>query len=215
MTDVMIDVDVIGSRIYRAATFHPSDGVPNGGAIALANRVYDYKIVYEAKIVAEGGVHTIAGKTRICHRIGLPRARANFVVARLLGRLFLTAEDEWHSLHLEDQLRIEVSLAAWLVAPPDCFRAAIQQVGLNLRKLASEFTITETAAALRYGEVQDVDTIVTAENDPQHIHRHGRLLAWADQEDIFALARKSNPKSVKKARIYDEPGRTALFARMG
>lgn len=100
----------------------------------------------------------VGGERRLIHRRGLPPARANFAVARMLARVFLERESWWLPTSEATKDEIERELAAWVVAPPEPFSATVAQVGLDLRALASTFVITETAAALRAIEVEHLST---------------------------------------------------------
>lgn len=197
----MIEIENIGRQIFREACLDPFSAPVAGAALEVARRLYGRDSVLQARIVDEGQIARHGDRIIIAHRAGISRPRANFVIAQMLARLFLGRDG------ISDVER-ERLIAAWICAPTETYRSVIQQVGIDLRALASTFVITETSAALRALEVERIDGAVTT---PERVYKRGPGLAWVRDDDVRELARRAT-KRLRKTRITDEPGRVALFA---
>jgi hypothetical protein len=191
----------IGRSIYHDAGLRSLEP-PRGGAFELAALLYDGDVIHEAPLVhAASDTARIAGRTRIVLRPALTIERANFETARMIARLKLREGGRWSA-------PLESLVAGYLVAPRDMFCDALLTVGFDTEALARPFAISHTCAALRVVECGEAEGVVVT---PTQIHRPcGGLGGWMDDLTMRKLAR-SNPRSLRKVRIDDEPGRVALF----
>lgn len=88
------------------------------------------------------------------------------------------------------------------------FRRAAKHVGANFKQLALDFGITETWAALRYGETADVPVAVVC---PKRVRMRGPAWVWGEAVSARGLVTTGVP-GVKKSRLTDDPKRVALVA---
>lgn len=196
----MTNADDVGRDIYRAAGASPL-AVPDGGTADLAAAIYGDAIIrFQPGAILEGTLATIAGRRTIVVRKGLSPASLNFAIGKQLARLFVGGADDGDATR---------AVAAWLVAPPDAFRAQMQ-AGLWVGALADAFTMSATSAAIRIPEVGGPDaTIVT----PLRVHRRGKFLSWMSDDDVRALAAKPGVRSLRREVVRSNPQCVALFAR--
>lgn len=214
-------VEIVGRKIYRAAAVNPFEDVPTEGAIDLARRVLHRDVVceYDAKTVDRAGPATWGGRRRIAVPSWLSPAKKNWTVAFELGREVLADEFEYRSLDESERKRTELELAGWLTAPTEPLLARYHQVGFDLPALSRAFAVSQTAVALRLHEVtgKEFAIVVGAANDgaivqEPKVHRRSKQLSWLHDDALHELAKKSNPKRVKKIAIRDAPARTLLVA---
>lgn len=102
------------------------------------------------------------------------------------------------------------AIAAALLMPRRAFARATRQHGRRaFVGLADAFSVTETAAALRVGEVDRVPVAVIA---PTHLRVRGpEEWAWGTEEELRALARGGRP-GLHRARLTDDARRVVLVA---
>lgn len=195
----------VGADIYRAVGL-TGERPPVGGSAAIAVRLLGKGAIYvQPRAMTEATCATIGGALRVVLRGGFSPRKANFLVARMIARVWLFEG----SVGPDPTMRLEHGVAAWLVAPTPCFRVCLAQVGINVPRLADTFSITQTCATIRIPEVGGPDAAVTT---PDRVYRRGRLFSWADDEDLRSLTRKET-RSVRKIILRDEPGRIALLGR--
>lgn len=208
--DIITD---IAEAIYARAGKSPSKP-PKRGAYTLMTKIHGHGVLWDvANAIEEGGLGKLAGRRHFMVRDGISDERRNFVIARLLARHELLDDSGYHAMSVVDRERLENEIAGWICAPPAAFVPAMKATGRNLRQLSFAFMLTETACALRIGEIEpDQGVAVTT---PAIVHRKGRRFAWESDEVLRELANKLNPKSVRKVKIFDEPGRTALLSKAG
>lgn len=175
-------------------------------------RLYGHDcIILQPRAVALATLARVNGRPRFVIRKGTAPARANWECARLLARLELAAR----GLASEEEER---AAAAWLVAPPETFRARVSRAGEHVETtmvedLSAAFAVTQTCTLLRIHEVCESIAPSLAVVTPERVYKKGQQLSWLDDDATRSLARKSNPRSVRKVAIRDEPGRVALLAR--
>ncbi len=193
----------VGRLVYQRIGLPPS-APPEEGAVSIAIELYGDSVIYPAppRSLFEATGVSIGGRTRIALRQGTPVRRANYAIAHAIAVMLLQQLGE-SAMHAPE-------LAAFLVAPTDAYQTSIDAVGLDLVALGNAYTITGTSAALRFAEVANVDAAVTT---PDRVHVHGPGLKWMSHDDVRAIARRKNPKSVRRRVIHDEVGRVALIAR--
>lgn len=203
-------VTEIAENIYARAGKSPARP-PKQGAFTLLTRLHGHGVVWNvANAMSEGELALLRGRRHFMVRDGMSDERRNFVLARLLVRDELLTDSGYQSMSVVDRERLENEAAGWICAPPAAFVAAMKATSKNLRQLSFAFMMTETACALRIGEVEpEAGVAVTT---PVLVHRKGRRFSWESDEVLRELAAKSTPKSVRKVKILDEPGRVALLA---
>lgn len=200
----MLIASEIGAALYQRAKLDPREP-PRRGTIEIAVRLIGRAVILlQPRAMAEATVARVKGELRIVIRRGTSPQRANFLVGQMLGRLALKEEIGVESLEQER------AVAAWLVAPPEPFCRRLHAVGVDLQALAAPFAITQTCAALRAAEVEQIDAAVTT---PDTVHRRGKLFSWLPDEGLRELAAKPGLRNVRRRAVSDEPGRVALFSR--
>lgn len=200
----MNDIERIGREVYRKAARSPWEP-PELGMVEIAALLYHGDVIREsAQAQVEATTAWVNGVTHIVVRKGLSATRANFAIGRMIARLELKQLGAWS----EDSER---DLAAYIVAPREGFRARLYQVGIDLKRLAQPFAITETCAALRVVECTETEGLVVT---PDRVYHPRGSLQWVRDPEARALA-KGSPMRLRKVPIVDEPGRVALYRRAG
>lgn len=142
---------------------------------------------------------------RIVIARGLPPLYAHFAIAHELGHHLLRQ----HGYDGDDEERAADYLGAALIAPRRAYLAARRALGDALPALAETFGMTETAAALRLGEVCHVPLAVVA---PQTVRVRGpEAWVWPDEGTLRRWARGRAP-GIRKVRLTDDPRRVVLDA---
>ncbi len=143
---------------------------------------------------------------RIVLARGLPPLQAVFAVGHELGHWLLRQ----HGYDGDDEERDADYLAAALLAPRSAFLAARRVLRDDLPALAATFGMTETAAALRLGEVCRVPLAVVA---PQTVRVRGpEGWVWPDEASLRRWARGRPLPGIRKVRLTDDPRRVVLDA---
>lgn len=136
----------------------------------------------------------------------VPEAYAHFAVAHELGHYLLRQ----HGYDGYDEERAADYLGAALIAPRRAFVTARRAVGDDLPELAHAFGMTETAAALRLGEVCHIPLAVVA---PQTVRVRGpEEWVWPDELTLRRWARGRVLPGIRKVRLTDDPRRVVLDA---
>lgn len=135
---------------------------------------------------------------------GLKPVDALFAVAHELAHYLIAKQ----GLSDENEEEMANALGAALLAPRPAFRAAFKRFGDDLPALASALSATETAAALRLGEVTGQPLAVVA---PERVRVRGRGWRWPDESSLRQLARRPIP-GIRKTRLRDDPRRVVLSA---
>lgn len=191
-----------GVEILRRAGYGPA-GPEVGGAIRIAVELYGGDCIVEsARAQTEAEISRWGGKTYIVVHPRLSPQRGHFAVARMVAR---------EEMRRAGVVGDENALAAFLVAPTQAVRRRFYRAGLALPELADSFCVTQTCLAMRVVEVGEAEGVVVT---PERVYRPKRCLSWVSDESARKLAR-TNPRSLRKVPIVDEPGRTALFKRAG
>lgn len=147
----------------------------------------------------------VRGEWRIIVGRNLPPRFALFAVGHelahwLLGRVGFVGEDEE---------AVADALAAALLMPRPAFRRALLSVGDDWSELARVMCATETAVALRLGEVTRRPLAVVA---PARVRVRGdEEWLWPDESTIRQWARKPLP-GLRKTKLKDDPRRVVLAA---
>ncbi len=147
---------------------------------------------------------------RILVRSGLPLDQEAFVVAHELA--------EWHCgrCHyrfggIAEKENYCNSIAAALLAPWQAFRAAARAYGARFNLLSCEFGVSQTCAALRFGEVTGTPVALVT---PKQIRVRGYEFGWPRSETgMRVLASIDNVKAgLHRTKLTDGNKRVALVA---
>lgn len=140
---------------------------------------------------------------RIILARSLPRLCAMFAVGHELGHWLLAR----HGYDGADEERAADHLGAALLAPRRAFLTARRALGEDLPTLAEAFSMTETGAALRLGEVTGVPLAVVA---PMQVRVRGpEGWVWPDEPTLRKWARRPVP-GLRKTTLIDDPRRVVL-----
>lgn len=142
---------------------------------------------------------------RIVLARALPPLYAVFAVGHELGHWLLAR----HGYAGDDEERAADYLAGALLAPRAAFIAARRAMGQDLPALAKTFSMTETGAALRLGEVVRVPLAVVA---PATVRVRGpENWVWPAESTLRSWAKRAMP-GLRKVRLTDDPRRVVLEA---
>lgn len=154
---------------------------------------------------ATGRTFRVDGRDRIAVRAGLPVEYAHFAAAHELAHVVMRrAGDPEHA----DDERANY-LGAALLMPRAAVRAVHRAEGLAPRALAEAIVATQTAAALRFGEVLGAPLAAVS---PGAVRVRGPSgWVWPDEPTIRRWATRPGP-GVARVRLTDQPRRVALVA---
>jgi hypothetical protein len=197
------EIEALARRIYALAAADPR--VPLGAAV-LARRLLGPRalLVARGEVLADGSIRRAPSGTYITIAPGLAVGRANFVIAHELAHMLIDDAPSTRGLSLEIKERWCDAVAAWLVAPPEVFAARALALRSRVPRLAREFVVTETCAALRIAEVGGPGVAVAT---PRKVYRRG--LVGLTDDDL--RAGRAGP-GIRKAPIRDEPGRVLFVS---
>ena len=140
---------------------------------------------------------------RIIVARSLPPLYALFAVGHELGHYLLAR----HGYDGDDEERAADYLAGALLAPRRTFATAHRALGDDLPALAGAFSMTETGAALRLGEVTRAPLAVVS---PQRVRVRGPdTWVWPDERTLRAWVHRPMP-GLRKTRLTDDPRRVVL-----
>lgn len=182
-----MNAEKIGQAIYEETRLSPFEPA-RGGAWSIARRLA-LQVYEQPQAVEEAKLSTWGGSEKIVLRKGLQLERANFLVAKMIARVYARSAGTVLGLTPEECAERESKVAAWLVAPPVAFAERYDEVGADFGALAEPFAITKTAAALRANEVLGTDVLVWRKSLPP-IRRCRGLLGQLPDDEIDALVRK-------------------------
>ncbi len=189
---MLSELEGLAEEAYASAGVDPPDVV----ALAFALLGPD-AIVRDQRPMS--GPAALVGRS-----IVIARAATPFDVAHELGHFLIRRA----GLLIEDEEAAANYLAGALLAPRRTFREALRTVGHRLPELAEMFAMTETAAALRIGEVEGTPIAVVA---PRHVRVRGpESWQWPDERTLRAWARARELPGITKIRLRDDPHRIVL-----
>jgi len=154
-------------------------------------------------IAAPAALIRVGDEWRIILGRHLPKLYAVFAVGHELGHRLLAM----HGYDGDDEERAADYLAGALLAPRRAFITARRAFGNDLPSLAETFSMTETGAALRLGEVLAQPLAVVA---PQTVRVRGpEHWVWPDEATLRRWAKRPAP-GLRKVRLTDDPRRVML-----
>lgn len=133
----------------------------------------------------------------------LPPLYALFAIAHELGHWLFAR----HGYDGDNEERDADRLGGALQAPRRAFLSARRAFGNNLPAIANAFSITETGAALRLGEVERHPLAVIA---PATVRVRGpEEWVWPDESTLRRWAKRPAP-GLRNTRLTDDPRRVLL-----
>lgn len=177
---------------------------PGARALVCHHLGRDAVVRLRGLVGADGAFLVVMGEPKIAIRRGLSPERERWVLLHELS--------EWHLSRLgyfePDIEELAELITAALVAPRVAFRESLAMHGRRFRRLAHDFLTTQTAVALRLGEVTGAPVAVIA---PSGIRVRGEDWAWPSNIDWLAKARRLPPQ-LRRVRLTDDPRRRVLLA---
>lgn len=194
----VVAIEVEAARLYRVAGLDYWRGAAVGELVRGLLGGDALRTAPASALPADGVIARVHGRWFIYVREGLRDAR--FVALHELAHWALGAgatETECDRL------------AAALLAPRPAFDRAIRELGprRSYTGLARWFGSTETAAALRYGEVTGEPLVVVA---PASVRVRGAAYSWPSEPELRGLVKERRLPGLSKATLRDDPLRVAL-----
>lgn len=173
-----------------------------GDAWQLA-RALGVEVFAVRNMVSEESVATFQGRELLGYRASLPRPYANHKLAHGLGHIGM------RRLGVADSEEGADYIAAATLMPSAAFRDCLGEFGPDMTRIASAFCVTETSAALRLGEVNDVPIAVVT---PAIVRVRGpEEWEWGPEGVVRHLSKTGGPGLIK-ARLRDDRKRVMLRA---
>jgi hypothetical protein len=156
-------------------------------------------------VATPAAMQRFGGKTTIVVRPSATLEYAHFFVGHELGHLLLERE----GYAGEDVEACADYLGAALMLPRAAVVATYKAEGFAPRALAETVVCTQTAAALRLGEVVRLPLAAVS---PQLVRVRGpEVFVWPDEGTVRTWASRPRP-GIAKVRLTDQKGRVALVA---
>jgi hypothetical protein len=196
-----LELDGIADAAYRGASLDPE----HPHITRLARALLGPTAIQRGPRPVHGpaALIRVGDDWRIVLARSLPPLYAVFAVGHELAHWLLAQ----HGYDGDDEEAAADYLGAALLAPRRAFLAARRALGDDLPGLAEAFSITETGAALRLGEVLRVPVAVVS---PGLVRVRGpEEWTWPDAATVRGWA--SRPiAGLRKVRLTDDPRRTML-----
>lgn len=197
------DADAMQVELYERAGLDPNEPAQ---MLALARGLgLGVLMMMHPPFVGDGMLQERDGRYTVLLRSKVSRERKRFALAHEIAEWALRGVvDE----QIEDACN---AVAAALLAPRRAFLAQANDVGeTNWEQLALPFGMTQTAAALRAGEVLGMTLAVVR---PGLVRVRGsESWVWPEEGRIRAWATGDAGPGLRKAPITDSPRRMALVA---
>lgn len=172
------------------------DGAPSKLARAL-----HVDVAYVTGMVDRGGLAQHSGRWFIGIRRSLPDAYREHTIGHELAHWWARTNGAVDSEEQADYV------GAALLMPRAAFFERIRAVGYDFTELASAFAATETAVALRLGELEREPLAVVA---PSSVRVRGsEEWVWPDGDTVRRWARNGRPE-LSKTRLQDDRRRVVL-----
>ena len=196
-----LELEGIAEAAYREAKLDPER--PHVTRLARALLGPDAIQRGPRPISSPAALVRVGDNWRIYLGRSLPPLYALFAVGHELGHWLLNR----CGYHGDDEERAADYLSGALLAPRATFLSAHRALGEDLPALAETFSMTETGAALRLGEVTRVPLAVVA---PATVRVRGpEEWVWPEESTLRSWARRTMP-GIKKVRLTDDPRRVVL-----
>ncbi len=193
------DFEELSGWAYQRAGRQP-DGLTPVEAIARAVLgPAALRSVPPRALPGDAALATVGGVRAIFLRTGLPKHRARWAIAHELGHVLLGLDSS-----RQEHEDVCDAFAATLLLPTVAFQEALLESGPSFRALARRFTVTESCAALRVGEVTGVPLALVA---PARVRVRGSGYQWPSERELRAL----KVPGAQRVRLKDDRQRMALL----
>jgi hypothetical protein len=203
-----VDTEREGRWLLRRAGI-AWDRVP--GAVEIAHRLGAAEVleVDATEVCGLGEIEWLAGgRWRVIIRRGLSRPVRRWVLAHECAELHIA-----RNMRIAPPWRVKETIAdaiaSVLVAPPRAFARAVRELGPELPALAAGFIASETAMALRLGEVLRTPVAVVS---PALVRVRGGAWDWPPVEQIRERSELPSCAVYRRERLEDDPRRVVLRA---
>lgn len=194
------ELEGVALALYKQAGLEPDTAAD---PVDMAERLLGdgcVRLVHSSALPATAALARVGAEWRIYVRSLAPAPRQRFAVLHELGHYALGAGATEEGCD---------AVAAALLLPGPAFRAAALELGADWPALAAQFGCTESAAALRWGEVIGAPLALIA---PLTVRVRGLPWAWpAEETAIRALATAPRP-GLATARLRDDRRRVVVTA---
>lgn len=193
------EIEGAAESVYAQARRDPdlaADPIELAEALLGAGSV---RLVHAAALPGLASLARVGLEWRIYVRSSASEQRRAFAVLHELGHYVLGIDAGEGACD---------ALAAALLLPRRAFMRAARELGADWPALASRFGCSESAVALRWGEVVSDPLALVA---PRSVRIRGADWAWPHEPGVRALARKPGP-GLARARLTDDARRIVLRA---
>lgn len=194
------EIEGVALALYKQAGLDPD--LP-AHPVELAERLLGVdcvRMVHASALPGTAALARVSGYWRIYVRSRAPAARQAFAVLHELGHYALGPGASEEACD---------ALAGALLLPRPAFKYAAGDLGADWTALADRFDCTESAAALRWGEVTGEPLALVA---PLKVRVRGLPWGWpSDDGEIRRLASEPRP-GLARARLRDDPRRVIVTA---
>jgi len=196
---MLLERDNAASYLYRLARRDPhSPPGPVTLAIDLLERSDAVLEVDPSEVWGHGELVPDGVRWQIHVSNALDPERFDFTVAHELAEWYLKRI----GIRPTDPVAKERccdGIAAALIAPREAFQDSVREHGDDFADLAYDFRVTQTCAALRFGEVSNEPLAVVGPT----VRVRGRAWRWGTDADVRRLAAAARP-GLRKTQLTDQ-----------
>ncbi len=177
------------------------------GAVELATRLLGFDSIYPLRpteVNGQGQLVLSGSRWVILLSEGLSKEAHEWTIFHEVAHWWLKRTDREPRVALEMEAVCD-AIAACLQAPAPAFRLSLEAHGQHFAAIAADYWATQTAMALRFGEVTREPVAVVS---PSLVRVRGGAFAWPD----VRLAAAAGHPSVRRVALTDQRGRAALLA---
>lgn len=191
------DIEGDALALIRRAGFD-DDETPHPAAVAECTLgLGSVRAVHAHALPGVAALARVYGQPRIFVRVRADVSLQRWAIAHELGHLVLG---------IDAPEPVADRFAACLVMPRRAFVAAVRIVGADWQELAARFVCSQSAVALRYGElIQQPLVLVT----PRSVRVRGEPWGWPSSDALRRIARKQMP-GLARATLTDDARRVVL-----
>lgn len=198
------DLELLVERLYACASCSPTEAVPPGRLVRALLGEGRVIVVHAGALRGDGALVRVMGEDRIYIRSRLSPERKRWAVAHELAEWSL-AREGYREPDVEETANY---LAGAIIAPRRRFLHALRERGERFSDLAHDLIVTESCAALRFGETTGIPLALIAHT----VRVRGELFGWPSEAQVRALATGALPRGLRRSRLRDELGRVVIRA---
>lgn len=197
--------------VLRSANLADFVRVPVTRAIEAVLGPDSLEIVPRRQLGGASGITRVENNRQVIRVAAGDICEIRFIAAHELGHIRLR-----HGEHRHDQMEAEADrFAAALLMPWTAFRVMQNELEGDIEALAEVFQVTQTAVALRLGEVGDVAAVVVVTPDQVRLRSLGPFDApseqdWRDYARMTEAELERVGPGLRKAELTDGRRRVAL-----